>query len=134
MEDSTVVDTDPQTASKPEKGEKVRRWIFSDFFRKGLRYTLALSLFIFVLYTAGSMPDPGLPDRILFFLLKMLRYSSLISCAFSLFVLGASVRRLVYHPSLRSALGLLLCFVISILSASLAMLDSVIVAATGGNV
>ena len=114
--------------------DKARRWIFSDFIRKGVRYSLALSLVIFALYLASSMPDPGFPDRVLFFLLKALRYTSLISCAFSLFALGFSVRRLVYHPCLRNFLGLGFYFAVSLLSASLAMLDSFIVAAARGNV
>jgi len=134
MEENTAVDREPETESKPGITEKVRRWIFSDFVQKGLRYSLALSLAIFAFYMAGSIPDLGLPDRVLFLLLRVLRYSSLLSCAFSLFALGASVRRLVYQPSLRSAFGLLVSFFISLLSASLAMLDSFIVAATGGNV
>ena len=134
MEDNTAVAKEPETHRKPGITEKVRRWIFSDFVRKGLWYSLALSVAIFALYMAGSIPDLGFPDRVLFLLLRVLRYSSLVSCAFSLFALGSGVHRLVYYPGLRSALWLLLYFAISLLSASLAMLDSFIVAATGGNV
>ncbi|MDR1857970.1 MAG: hypothetical protein LBQ69_00710 [Treponema sp.] len=134
MEDNNIAGEEPQADNEPKKGEKARRWIFSGFVRKGIRFSLALSLVIFALYLAGSMPDPGFPDRLLFLLLRMLRFASLVSCAFSLFALGFSVRRLVYHPGLRNFLGMGFYFAASLLSAGLAMLDSLIVAATGGNV
>ena len=134
MEDNIVADKDPQTNNKPEKKERTPRWFFSDFSKAGVRYTLAVSIFILILYMAGSMPDPGFPDRILFFLLRLLRYTSLACCAFSLFSLGYSVHRLVYHPSFRNVMGLFFYFAVCIFTASLAMLDTFIVAATGGNV
>jgi len=129
-----VFKEDPQTDSKPKTEEKVRRWIFSTFMRRGVYISLGVSLGILLLYMASSMPDPGFPDSVLFLLLRILRYTSLISCAFSLFALGRSVRRLVYRPGLRSILALVVYFFASLLSASLAMLDSLVVAATGGNV
>ena len=83
---------------------------------------------------AGSIPDPGFPDRVLFFLLGVLRYSSLLNCAFSLFAMGVSVRRLVYQPSFRNVVGLLLYFGTAILGANLALFGSLVVAVTEGNV
>ena len=112
--------------------EHGRRWIFADLVSKGLKYTLVLTLGIFAVYTAGSIPDPGFSDRLLFLLLRLLRYSSLLLCAFSLCALGFSVRRLVYNPSLRNAFGLLVYFLIGLLGAGLAMLNSFIIAAAGG--
>jgi hypothetical protein len=111
-----------------------RRWIFSDFVKKGVRAALVLSLTIFAVYLTGSMPDPGLSDSMLFLFLRLLRYTSLVLCAFSLFALGYSVHRMVLSPSLRNVLSLLFYFAMGILGAFLAMLDTFIVVATVGNV
>ena len=126
--------TDPKQPdpSNPAAGS-VRRWHFAVFAKNGVRYSLLLTLAIFIVYTAGSMPDPGFPDRILFFLLQLLQYSSLLLCAFSLFAMGFRIRRLVYYPSLRNGMGLLLYFLAGILGAGLAMLNSLIVAVSGGH-
>jgi len=110
-----------------------RRWIFADFVKKGVQAALALSLLIFAVYLSGSMPDPGFSDPLLFLLLRLLRYASLLLCAFSLFALGFSVHRLVYHPCIRNVLGLCFYFLTGILGAGFAMLNSVIIAASGGN-
>ena len=112
--------------------QQSRRWIFSDFARRGLKYTLVLTLVIFAVYLAGSIPDPGFSDRVLFLLLQMLRYSSLLLCAFSLFAMGFSVHRLVYNPSIRNVLKLLVYFITGLFGAGLAMLNSFIIAAAGG--
>ena len=130
MEDNTTENTTPQSSPKGI----VRRWIFPGFARRGVRYSFALSLFIFAVYMAGSMPDPGFSDHVLFFLLRMLRYSSLLSCAFSLFAMGFSVRRIVHRPNLRRILGLLLYFTTAIISANLVIFSSLIVAASEGNI
>lgn len=134
MENSDTTDEEKQTEKMPEITILGRRWIFSDFVRQGVRYALIFSLGVFILYTAGSMPDPGFPDRVLFLLLRVLRYSSLVNCAFSLFAMGNSVRRLVYHPNFRNVLALGFYFVTAILGAGLAMFDSFIIAATEGNI
>jgi hypothetical protein len=131
MEDNIVAtDEKPQTG---QESEKIRRWIFRGFLRKGLRFTFVASLLIFALYMAASIPDLGFSDRVLFALLRLLRYVSLVTCAFSLFALGSSVHQMVYNPSLRHFFGLCLSFGISLLSAGLTMLDSLIIAATAGN-
>ena len=111
-----------------------RRWIISGFGRNGVLVTLGLSLAILALYMAGSMPDTGFSDNALFLLLRLLRYSSLLLCAFSLFAMGYSVQRMVNHPGVRNALRLFLYFFIGLLGAGLAMLYSFIVAASEGNV
>jgi len=111
-----------------------RRWIFAGYAGKGVRLSLALSMAIFAVYLFGSVPDPGFSDRLLFFLLRLLRYTSLLLCAFSLFALGFSVHRLVHFPGLRHALNLIFYFAVGIVGAVLSMLDSFIVVATGGNV
>ena len=134
MEEKSTEGNCLELVKEPSKKEKVRRWIFSDLARIGVWCALGLSLGIFAVYTAGSMPDPGFSDRRLFFLLRLLRYSSLVSTAFSLFSLGFSVRRLVYRPGLRNALAVFLYFITGLISASLAMLNSLIIAATGGNI
>jgi hypothetical protein len=109
-----------------------RRWIFRSFVRKGVRIALAVSLAIFALYTTGSMTDPGFSDRILYLLLRLLQYSSLLLCALSLFSMGFSVRRLVHHPHGHNVLSLCFYFAAALRGAALAMLNSLIVATTGG--
>jgi len=113
--------------------KRSRRWIFADLVNKGVLAALALSLLILAVYLAGSMPDPGFSDRLLFLLLRLLRYASLLLCAFSLFALGFSVRRMVYHPCIRNALGLSFHFLTGMMGAGFAMLNSIIIAAAGGN-
>jgi hypothetical protein len=119
-----------------ETGKKLwnRRWIFSDFVKKGVRASLVLSLTIFAVYLTGSIPDPGLSDYLLFLFLRFLRYTALVLCVFSLFALGYSVHRMVLSPSLRNALSLFVYFSLGLLGAFLAMLDTLIVVATVGNV
>lgn len=111
-----------------------RRWIFSGYVRKGVRYTLALCLAVFTLYIIGNMPDPGFPDRLLFFLLTILLLFSLLLCAFSLFAMGFSVHRLVYYPSVRNTFALVFYFFTGLLGAGLIMFNSLVVVASGGNI
>jgi len=111
-----------------------RKWIVSGFARNGVLATLGLSLAILALYMIGSMPDTSFSDNALFLLLRLLRYSSLILCAFSLFAMSYSVRRIVDHPGIKSALSLFFYFIVGLLGAGLAMLYSFIVAASEGNV
>jgi hypothetical protein len=86
------------------------------------------------MYLIGSIPDPGLSDFLLFLFLRLLRYSSLVLCVFSLFALGYSVHRLVLSPKLRNVLALCFYFTVGMLGAILSMLDTIIVVAAGGNV
>jgi hypothetical protein len=111
-----------------------RRWIFSDLVTKGVRAALVLSLTIFAVYLTGSIPDPGLSDFMLFLFLRLLRYTALVLCALSLFALGYSVRRMVLSPSWRNSLSLLFYFSTGLFGAILAMLDTLIIVATVGNV
>ena len=111
-----------------------RRWIVSGFVRNGVIVTFGLSLAIFALYMAGSMPDTGFSDNALFLLLRLLRYSSLILCAFALFAMAYSVKRLVNNPGVRNAFRIFIYFVIALIGAGLAMFYSFIVAASEGNV
>ena len=123
----------PQKTGKPGRKKRVRRWLFALFFKRGVLYSLILSVVIFVLYIIGSMPDPGISDQLLFLLLRLLWYSSLMLCVFSLFTLGLRVRRLVYRPSLRNALSLFFYFVTGLFGAALVIFNSFIVAASRGN-
>jgi len=111
-----------------------RRWIISGFVRNGVIASFGLSIAILVLYIAGSMPDTGFSDSTLFLLLRLLRYSSLLLCAFSLFAMGYSVQRLVNHPGIKNALSLFLYFIIGLFGAGLAMLYSFIGTVLEGNV
>jgi len=123
----------------PEKKENwkeaiERRWIISGFVRNGVISALGLSLALLVLYMAGSVPDTGFSDATLFLLLRLLRYSSLLLCAFALFAMGYSVQRMVNEPGIRNAFRLFVYFIIALLGAGFAMLYSFIVAASEGNV
>jgi len=111
-----------------------RRWVISGFARNGVLAALGLSLAILALYMTGSMPEVSFSDNALFLLLRLLRYSSLILCAFSLFAMSYSVRRMVNHPNIKNVLSLLFYFLVGVLGAGLAMLYSFIVAASEGNV
>jgi hypothetical protein len=111
-----------------------RRWIISGFVRNGVIASSGLSIAILALYMVGSMPDVGFSDSALFLLLRLLRYSSLLLCAFSLFAMGYSVKRLVNHPGIRNALRLFLYFIIGLIGAGLSTLYSLITAALEGNV
>ena len=111
-----------------------RRWIISGFVRNGVIVTFGLSIAILVLYMVGSMPDRDFSDNTLFLFLRLLRYSSLLLCAFSLLALAYSVQRIVNKPGMRNALILLFYFIIGVLGAGLAMLYSFIVAALEGNI
>ena len=111
-----------------------RRWIISGFVRNGVLVTFGLSIAIFTLYMIGSMPDTGFSDNTLFLLLRLLRYSSLILCAFSLLAMAYKVKRMVDSPGIKNALSLFVYFIIGMLGAGFAMLYSFIVAASEGNV
>ena len=110
-----------------------RRWIFAGFVRKGVKAALALTFIIFAIYLYSSLLEPGVSDRLLFTLLQLLRYSSLLLCAVSLFALGFSVHRLVNRPTVRNFLSLFFYFAAATLGAGFAMLNSMIIAAAGGN-
>jgi len=127
------VSNPPETEEYTDK-TSARRWILSGYLRNGVLASLGVSLAILVIYMAGSMPDAGFPDNALFLLLRLLRYSSLLLCAFSLFTMADKVRRLVNKPGIKNALNLFLYFLIGMFGAGLAMLYSFIVAASEGNV
>ena len=134
MDEANSGDKQPPDIKEKWKDVMERRWIISGLIKKGVLVTFALSLAILALYMIGSTPDTGFSDSTLFLFLRLLRYSSLLLCAFSLFAMGYSVQRMVNHPGIRNALGLFFYFIISLLGAGLAMLYSFIVAASEGNV
>jgi len=110
-----------------------RRWIISGFVRNGVLVTFGISLAILTLYMAGSMPDTDFSDNTLFLFLRLLRYSSLILCAFAIFAMGYSVQRMVNNPGIKNAFRIFFYFIIGLIGAGLAMLYSFIVAASEGN-
>jgi hypothetical protein len=134
MDETNSGDNKPADIKENWKDAMERRWIISGFVRNGVLVTFVLSLAILALYMTGSMPDTGFSDNTLFLLLRLLRYSSLLLCAFSLFAMGYSVQRMVNNPGIKNALGLFSYFIIGLLGAGLAMLYSFIVAASEGNV
>jgi len=134
MNETNSGDKQPPDIKEHWKDALERRWIISGFVRNGVLATFGLSLVILALYMAGSMPDTGFSDNTLFMLLRLLRYSSLILCAFSLFAMAYSVQRMVNSPGIRNALSMLFYFIIGLLGAGLAILYSLIAAASEGNV
>jgi hypothetical protein len=131
MPENTIIEKITNEADDGLPGS--RQWFFASFARKGVRAALIISCIIFAVYLGGSTPDPGFSDRLLFLLLWLLRYSTLLLCAFSLFALGFSVHRLVNHFCLRNILGLFFYFTTATLGAGFTMLNSIIIAAAGGN-
>jgi hypothetical protein len=134
MNEENSNDIQPPDIKENWKDAMERRWIISGFVRNGVLVTFGLSIAILALYTAGSMPDTGFSDNTLFLFLRLLRYSSLILCAFSLFAMAYSVQRMVNNPGIKNALSLFFYFIIGLLGAGLAMLYSFIAAASEGNV
>ena len=122
-----------EKAGPAELKSHVRYWIFALLFKRGVLVFLALTFIIFAIYLIGSIPDPGISDSALFNLLRLLWYSSLLLCFFSLFSMGNKVRRLVNRPALRHVIGVLLYFAAGIFGAGLAIINSFIIAASGGN-
>jgi hypothetical protein len=111
----------------------IRHWISSVLLKRGVIYSLIVTLVIFALYVIGGIPDPGISDRLLFLLLRLLSYSSVLLCAFSLFAMGLKIRRLVYNPSLHNIVGLFLYFLCGLFGAALVIFNSFIIAASSGN-
>jgi len=111
-----------------------RRWIVSGFVRNGVIASSVLSIALLALYIAGSVPDTGFSDNALFLILRLLRYSSLLLCAFSLFAMAYSVHRMVNTPCVKNFFRLFFYFIIGLSGAALATLYSFIVAASEGNV
>ena len=66
-------------------------------------------------------------------MLRLQRYISLALCVFSLVAMGFSVHRMIYNPRLINLIKLIFFFLTGILGAFLAILNSFIIAATGGN-
>jgi len=132
MELEINIDNEPEPEIQ-ERKERVRKWIFALLFKHGVMYTLAVSIVLFIIYMIGSIPDLGVYDRYIFLLLRLLWYSSLLLCFFSLFAMGAKVRRLVHNPSFRNVLGLFFYFFTGLLGAGLAIINSLIIAASAGN-
>jgi hypothetical protein len=101
--------------------------------RGGTLASLVFCGFMLLLYTAASLPDPGFSDGVVFMLLRLLHYASLLLCLFSLGALALAVHRLVLGPSLGHVLRVCGYFISALAGAGLSMLNSFIVAATGGN-
>ena len=120
--------------NKPKRKTRVPQWFFAVFFKHGVLYSFLLSIVIFAIYMIGSIPDPGFSDWLLFLLLWLLWYSSLLLCVFSIFAMGFRVHRLVYRPSLRNIFGLFIYFIAGLFGAALTILNSFIVAAARGNI
>jgi len=100
--------------------------------KTAVRYALSLSILFFVLYMAGSMYVPGVPDPLLFALLRLMRYSAFLLVVTSLIALGFGVHRLVYKPCPRTCLSTLLYFFLTLLGAVFVMFSQLIVEMVAG--
>jgi formate hydrogenlyase subunit 3/multisubunit Na+/H+ antiporter MnhD subunit len=99
----------------------------------GVIATLILLLFTLALYAAGNMPERGFTDATQFWLLKIQWYLSLFLCLFSFCALALSLRLMIRRPRFRYALGMGLYLLTGVLGMALALLNSFVVAITGGN-
>ncbi|MCL2193596.1 MAG: hypothetical protein FWB78_09405 [Treponema sp.] len=100
--------------------------------KTAVRYAVSFSVIFFVLYMAGSMYVPGVPDTLLFMLLRLLRYSGFLLIVFSFIALGFGVHRLVYRPCARTVLSTLLYFFLILLGAVFIMFSLLIVEMSAG--
>ena len=126
-------DDGPEPAGGEAEGKARSVRAFPGLVRTGVRYSLALTGFFLILFMAGSMYPPGVPDALLFGLLRLLRYSAAALCVLSLVALGFGVHRSVYAPGVRNALAVLRYFFFALLGAVLLMFSLLIVAMVGGN-
>ncbi|MDR2478518.1 MAG: hypothetical protein LBD48_04300 [Treponema sp.] len=119
-------------ASPVHSGLK-RSWDFHGFVSGGVAVTLGLCVLSLALYFLGNVPELGFSDTAVLGMLRLQRYISLALCIFSLGAMGFSVHRMVYNPRLINIVKLIFFFLTGILGAFLAILNSFIIAATGGN-
>jgi len=132
---------------EPEPGEEhvdIGSWVDPDpkwqrrgralgaFAAAGARRSLALSAALFALYMGGSMYAPGIPDPIMFALLRLLLWAAALLSLFSIAVLALCVRRLVEAPSARAAGAALLRLFLALLGALLAMFSHLVSAMARG--
>jgi len=121
----------PEVPAAAEKPGRARA--FPAFAKIGVRYALVLSIAFFVLYMAGSMYAPGVPDSLLFLLLRLLRYSGFLLSVLSFAAMGFGVHILVYEPGLKSGFRVCRYFLFMLLGAVFAMFSLIIVEMSAGN-
>ena len=130
--DGIAAEADPGPAeSGPQRRGRLRD--FPLIVKTAVRYALALSIVFLVLYMAGSMYVPGVPDTLLFTLLRLMRYSGFLLIVFSLVALGFGVNGLVHRPCVRTALFALMYFFLILLGAVFIMFSLLIVEMSAGN-
>ena len=133
-EENSSTDAAPESSpveAEPQERNHVRN--FPLIVKTAVRYALSSSILFFVLYMAGSMYIPGVPDTLLFWLLRLMRYSGFLLSVFSLVALGFGVHRLVYKPCPRTALSSLLYFFLILLGAVFIMFSLLIVEISAGH-
>ena len=94
----------------------------------GLIYGFNLSLITLIIYIA----DLDLPDNILFLLLAILRYSSVLVCVFSIYLIITNIIRLIRRPNTASALKIVLFFLSLLYGAGIIVFNAFIAAIAGG--
>ena len=95
----------------------------------GLIYSLNLSIITLIVYIA----DLDLPDKALFLLLAILRYSSIFVCVCSLYLLIAGFRRMIQRPGVVSALKIVLFLCSMLFGSGIIVFSVFIVTFAGGN-
>jgi len=101
--------------------------------RTGVFYSLVLSLAFLVLYMAGSSYAPGVPDTLLFLLLRLMLISSFLLSAVSLVAVGFAVRRATRRPGIPTALAVLGYFLLVLFGAVVAMFSLLVVSVSVGS-
>ena len=95
----------------------------------GLIFSLNLSLITLIFYAI----DPDFPEKVLFFLLGILRYSSFCVCIISVYLFIANIRRMIHHPGVITALKIVLFFLSLVYGAGIIVFYAFITALAGGN-
>jgi len=122
-----------EAGGNAKPGRKIDAAAFPRILRTGVFYSLALSLAFFVLYMAGSSYAPGVPDALLFVLLRLMRVCSFLLSAASLVAVGFAVRRVTHRPGTSAALAVLAYFLLVLFGAVMVMFSLLIVSFSAGS-
>ena len=94
---------------------------------------LASSFAVSVIALIVYLIEKDYSDETLYLLLTVLRYSSLLVCICSIFLLAAGIAGLIRKPSVLSFTGVILSVFFTLYGAGIMIIDAFIVSFTGGN-
>lgn len=133
MEDSADSKTENPNIEPPVKPRAAfRRRNTPAMVRAWVVYALTLSVALFAIFIAGSMHDPGVSDSVLFLLLRLVRYSSIVLCALAVVAVWFGVRNIVSHPCVQNAIAIATNFFLILFGAGMAMVSHLIVEVVKG--